>query len=211
MKNVTIFGATGKTGLLLIDKAVQKGFNVTAFTRSPEKLKKYTDTLSIISGDVCDLESVAGAIGDSEAVISTVGRGYGSPADLVKTAANNIVAGMKERNATRIVWASSASIQDPNDEPTLINRLILRTKIVLNQRDYLDALNACLTIKRSGLEWVIARSPRLTDNHKQKKYRIGYVDGKMRYTLSRATYAKFLLDQLSTDEWLYTMPVVSDY
>ena len=38
MKSIIIFGATGGTGTELVQQALAKNYNVTAFVRNPEKL-----------------------------------------------------------------------------------------------------------------------------------------------------------------------------
>lgn len=50
---VLICGATGNIGRLSVDKAIQAGHEVTAFARTPEKLKE-REHLSKAKGDVMD-------------------------------------------------------------------------------------------------------------------------------------------------------------
>ena len=51
---VIVFGASGGTGSLVVQQALEKGFEVTAFVRSPEKFKLKSQKLRIVQGDVCN-------------------------------------------------------------------------------------------------------------------------------------------------------------
>ena len=51
-----VFGATGKTGQHVWQKALGRGHDVTAFTRSPHKLERSAG-LRIAQGDVTDAAS----------------------------------------------------------------------------------------------------------------------------------------------------------
>ena len=67
-----VFGATGKTGQHVWQKALGRGHDVTAFTRSPHKLERSAG-LRIAQGDVTDAASVAAAVAGHDAVIVALG------------------------------------------------------------------------------------------------------------------------------------------
>lgn len=50
---VIIFGASGKTGRLILEKSLSKGYEVTAFTRRVSNITTHSN-LSIAEGDVLD-------------------------------------------------------------------------------------------------------------------------------------------------------------
>jgi putative NADH-flavin reductase len=58
----TIFGATGGIGRQIVTQAIEQGYDVTAFARSPEKLDQKHEKLEVIKGDVLDYASVEHAI-----------------------------------------------------------------------------------------------------------------------------------------------------
>ena len=49
---ILVFGATGKTGKLVVQQALENGFEVTAFVRDPVKMMITHHKLTIAKGDV---------------------------------------------------------------------------------------------------------------------------------------------------------------
>jgi cation diffusion facilitator CzcD-associated flavoprotein CzcO len=54
-----VIGATGRTGSEVVEQAVARGHQVTAFVRSPESLKLKNERLTVINGDVMDEDQLA--------------------------------------------------------------------------------------------------------------------------------------------------------
>ena len=71
-----IFGATGTVGIQLLKQALQQGYEVTAFTRSPEKLESLSQTnLRIFKGDLLNPKDVESAMQNHGAVLCAIGDG----------------------------------------------------------------------------------------------------------------------------------------
>ena len=70
---ITVFGATGRTGRHIVDQALARGYEVTAFARSPGRLGAEHKHLEIVQGDIREAEKVDRAIEGAEAVISALG------------------------------------------------------------------------------------------------------------------------------------------
>jgi len=206
---LTIFGASGRTGRPLVEQALAAGHDVTAFVRDPAKLPITHERLRIVQGDVLDAVKVAEAIKGADVVLSTLGHGQGSPDNLQTAATKNIVAAMKQHGVKRIVSLTGAGVQDPKDEPKLIDRVIRGLLVLLQKNVLRDAEQHAEIIQRSGLEWIIVRGPRLNEGPHTGTYRVGYI-GKNSGTLaSRADIADFMLKQVADDTYLRQAPVVS--
>lgn len=72
---IIVFGATGGVGQHFVEMAVKAGHTVTAFVRTPEKLK--TKDVAIIQGDAFNADQVADAVLGHDAVISCLGSSTG--------------------------------------------------------------------------------------------------------------------------------------
>ena len=207
---VAIFGATGRTGKHLVEKALKAGYQVTAYARRPEKLGIDDPNLTVVQGELTESEAVSRAIKGADVVLSGLGAVRGGSAQGMVPAATSILAGMKEHGVKRLIWATGAGVPTPEDQPVFINKLI-GFLLKLTAREVLeDSLAGAEMIKSSGLDWVIARGPMLTDDPGTGQYRVGYVTGEMGRTLSREDFADFMLDQVKSDEWLGKMPAVSN-
>ena len=72
MEKILLFGATGRTGSIILQYALTKGYAVTALVRNPGKLTVKHDHLSVIQGLPTDFDDVRQAMIGCDAVISTL-------------------------------------------------------------------------------------------------------------------------------------------
>src|SRR4030095_3395754 len=70
---VFVIGATGRTGSEVVEQALARGHQVTAFVRSHESLKLKSERLTVINGDVMDENQLANAMQNHDAVASALG------------------------------------------------------------------------------------------------------------------------------------------
>jgi putative NADH-flavin reductase len=68
-----VFGASGGTGRLLVDEALEQGHTVTAFARDPAKIRQVHDHLRVARGDILDAASVDAAVAGQDGVLSALG------------------------------------------------------------------------------------------------------------------------------------------
>ena len=210
MKKVAIFGATGQTGKHLVRKALDAGYQVTAYARIPAKLEVEHENLNVVQGNLEEAEKVSQVVAGADAVLSALGATRGGSNRVMVPAASSILPAMKQHGVKRLVWATGAGVQAPEDEPAFMNKVI-GFLLKLTAREVLeDSLRGVEMVKASGLEWVVARGPMLTDEPGSGEYRVGYVNSEMGRTLSRENFADFMLKEIESDEWLHKMPAVSD-
>ena len=121
---IVVFGATGGTGQNVVKQALEKGYQVIAFTRSLQKLGAKGDKLIPFEGDIQNASKVSEAIAGAEAVISTLGPTDNKAHWVVTTGTKNILAGMKQHGIARLVVTAGAGVGDPNDEPKFIHKFM---------------------------------------------------------------------------------------
>ena len=206
---VTIFGATGRTGWPLVEQALGRGYEVTAFARDPSKLGISHERLTVVQGDVTDGSAVERAISGQDAVVSALGHVKGASKDVQARGTANIVAAMEKHGGRRLVSLTGAGVRAEGDEPKFVDRAITFLLKRLQPAVLEDGVRHAEVIKESGLEWVIVRGPRLTEGEKKGQYRVGLVGKNSGTQVSRADLADFMLDQLTDDANLGGMPVVS--
>jgi putative NADH-flavin reductase len=63
VRNLLVYGATGKAGRLVLERASAQGWAVTAFVRNPAKVPEaLRSKVTIYKGDLCDAASVSTAV-----------------------------------------------------------------------------------------------------------------------------------------------------
>src|SRR2546422_50730 len=69
---IAVVGSTGRTGRLVLNEGLRRGFAMTAFTRRPANLAGVPGLTAVVSGDARDLADVRRAVRGQDAVISIV-------------------------------------------------------------------------------------------------------------------------------------------
>ncbi len=209
---VAIFGASGRTGRPLIEQALAKGYEVTALVRDKAKLPFTHERLTLVQGDVTNPQVVEQVVSGQDAVISALGQAKGSPANLLTVAMTNIIGAMQKQGVRRLISLTGAGVPDPNDQPKLIDKLIralFKLPIGGMKAALDDSLGHVERIKASNLDWVIVRGPRLTEDPPKGNYRVGYVGKDSGIKMARSDLAEFMLKQLTDNQYLHKLPVVS--
>jgi putative NADH-flavin reductase len=207
---LTIFGASGRTGIPLVEQALVAGHQVTAFVRSPAKFPLQHEHLTVIQGDVLDSVAVAQAIVGADAVLSVLGHTQGSPKTMQTQGIQHIIAAMRQQGVRRLVSLTGAGIRAPQDRPKLVDHLIGFLLKTLARDVAADAAAHVEAIRQSGLDWVVVRGPRFTDGPHTGHYRVGWVGVNTGTMVTRAHLADFMLKQVTDNTYLHQMPMVSD-
>lgn len=206
---IIVFGASRGVGLEVVKQALEAGHIVTAFVRSPEKFTVSHANLTIFKGDSMDIEAVENAIAGHEGVISALGPTKPPIPHMMETSAKHIVAGMKKHGIRRLVSTTGAGVRQPEDQPKLIDHFIGFLLNLLSRDVVLDSSENVNVIQASGLDWTVARYPRLMDGEHTRAYKVGFVGRESGTLISRADGADFVLKELTEKKWLKKLPLVS--
>ena len=196
-----VLGASGGIGRQIIDQALKRGDQVTAFVRSPEKLGPQRETLTIRRGDPRDVAELAQALPGHDAVLSMLGPPGPGPTTIMREGARSTVAAMQAVGMRRLLVVSAAVLFDGAG---IIVGLMRRTLLRNVAQDSAEMEHIVMA---SGMDWTIARPPRLTNGPLTRRYKVE--DGRMprgKWIVSRADVADFLLGELH--EGKYTHKIV---
>src|SRR3989454_3634946 len=154
---IAVVGSTGRTGRLVLNEGLRRGFAMTAFPRRPANLEGVPGLAAVVSGDARNLEDVRRAVHGQDAVISIVSSEGLGPTTVMSDVMRVEVAAMREERVRRLVVVSVSAIEGSRPW-ILINivRWILR-------KPYADFGRMERLVRESGLDWTIVRPPRLTN------------------------------------------------
>ena len=206
---ILVFGASGGTGVKIVEQALNAGHIVTAFLRTPSNMEIKHANLTLFQGDSMDASAVDKAVAGQEAVVSALGPTRPPVPGMMETSAKNIVAAMKKHGVRRIVSTTGAGVRQPEDQPKFIDHFIGFLLNLLAKDVVHDSAANVEAIKASDLDWTIIRFPRLMDGAHTGKYRVGYVGKDSSSQLSRADGADFVLKELIAKQWIKKTPIAS--
>ena len=193
---IVIFGATGKTGSLLVEQALAKGHQVTAYVRNPQSIKIENKNLKIVVGNLTETLKLKDALAGAEACFSTLGgNSLTKRSPELVLGIDNIVRVAEQEVVPKFIYLSSFGAGDSKKLMPAVMRffvvdLMLRVPLAdhnLNEQ----------RIMSSKLHWTIVRPGGLNDkpltgsfNHGTEKFKQG------KTSISRADVAAFMLKQL---------------
>jgi uncharacterized protein YbjT (DUF2867 family) len=211
---ITVFGANGGTGRLLVAQAANAGHEVTAVTRHPERFPVVRDaqgvrgSITVFAGDATDLDSTLAAIQGSDVVLSTLGVPYGrKPISIYSAGTTNIVRAMNRAEVKRLAVVSSTAtdpaVRHLDSGGGFFFEKVLKPVIsnAFGKTLYADMLRMENLVRASDLDWTIVRPSGLFHTDEVTDYLSGADFVKGQYT-SRADLADFLLRQATETEFI---------
>ena len=197
---IALIGATGFVGSKLLDEALQRGHQVTAIVRHPEKLPG-SPALTPKSADVYDQAQVVAAVADHDVVLSAFNPGWSEPdiQNLHVKGSRAIVEGAKSAGIRRLIVIGGAGslLVAPGVQLIDTPQFPAEWKAgALGARQALDELR-----EEKTLDWTFVSPPALLEpGERTGKYRLGgddlLMDGDHPARISVDDFAVAVLDEI---------------
>src|ERR1700722_12740281 len=108
---IAVIGGAGRTGRQVVRQALDRGHEVVAVARSPEKLNVADDRLTVAAADVHDADALARAVVGADAIVTTYGAAAGrQPTDVYSAGITNVLAAMDAGGVRRLAGISAAPV-----------------------------------------------------------------------------------------------------
>jgi nucleoside-diphosphate-sugar epimerase len=211
--HVTVFGATGKIGRLVVDQLLAAGHTVTAYVRNPAKLGITDANLRVVEGELSDAAAVARAVEGADAVISALGPALkrGTTGTPVTDGTRTIVKAMQDAGVRRYVGLATPAVADARDKPTVKGKILRLMPRLAMPNALTELVGMTEAVTGSGLDWTIARITSPNNRPAKGAVRAGFLGrDKVGWAMTRADIATFLIDQLSDDAFVRAAPAISN-
>ena len=168
---IALIGATGFVGTAILKEALDRGIQVTAIARHPEKLQAQNN-LTIVKGDVMDTDKLSEILAGNDVVVSAYNPGWANP-DIYNEflkGAQSIQGAVKKSGIKRYIAIGGAGslFVAPNVQLIDTPQFPAEWKPgALAARDYLNILK-----KEDQLDWTYV-SPAIEMNAGQPHERTG--------------------------------------
>lgn len=200
---IVIFGASGKTGTLMVNQALELGHQVTAYIRRENSVEKEHPNLKIIVGNLNDTEKLKEAISGADACLSTLGgASLTKHATEIRSGIDKIISLMEQERVNRFIYLSSVGVGESRlyiAQPVrfFVCDLFLRVPFIdhnINEQ----------RITRSKLQYTLVRPGGLTDGQKTGNLKHGSEKTILKGSpkISRANVAAFMLEQLADKTYI---------
>ncbi|WP_246741169.1 NAD(P)-dependent oxidoreductase [Bradyrhizobium sp. 1(2017)] len=149
---VLVLGATGATGRLIASQALERGHQVSALVRSPEKASKLNGARLVV-GDVRDEKALREALKGQDAVVSALGT-PASPLPRGDAALNRDArARQRAEHVSRLVCITGIGAGDSAGHGGFLFDKVIFPFLLKNV--YADKNRQEAAIRNSGLDWIL--------------------------------------------------------
>jgi putative NADH-flavin reductase len=204
-----IAGATGATGLELMEQALEAGHTVTAFARRPPAVRLKHPSLKVHQGDILDYGTVEAGVQGQDAVLSALGVRQIGKNTILSDGTRNLIQAMQKLGVKRLIVESSLGVGDSQGQLGPMHNWFVMPFLLRNV--FADKETQESLVRASGLDWVIVRPAILTNGPRTGRYKAGFAPNNqsIKRKISRADTAEFMLKQLTDDTYLHRTPGLS--
>ena len=206
---VVVFGATGAIGRHAVRHALAAGHEVTAFVRSAARVEP-AEGLIVAEGQIDDYDAVRAALEGADAVIWCVGiplkRKYERMASL--EGHEVLLRAMHDAGVRRLVDWGTPSVPFERDRKSLTTEFpkVAAGLFLTQAKAEMVAIGELL--EASDLDWTLVRFLQPTDGEPRGSVKVGFGDTKMSMKVTRSDIALFMVEQLESDEYVRSMPII---
>lgn len=204
-----VLGATGRTGVLFVKKALDEGHQVTALVRRADA--SVDPRAHIVSGDVTDSAVIAAAARGHDAIISTLGvKSARKNPTLITDTVRAVIASTKTSGVDRFVVVSAFGVGDSLAKASFLVAPLFRT---LLRKTYADKAASEVLLKASELNWTLEYPGALNDRDRTRYNAVALEDvTKLPVfpSTSRSNVADFLLRSAVQGTFIRKIVVVTD-
>jgi putative NADH-flavin reductase len=189
-RSVKLFlvGATGRTGKLVLEKAVARGHEVTAFVRRPRSLDKLPE-VAIVEGDPANPSALAESLPGHDVVVSTLGRQSKADGMVLRDSAAAMLSALPASQVKRYILVSQGLLFPSRNPLIWLLRRALASTVA-------DSTAMEELVHQADLDWTIVRPPRLKHGDVERGYRAcRSARPKGALSMDRSDLAAFLLDE----------------
>jgi putative NADH-flavin reductase len=208
---IAVFGSTGTLGIEVVKQALDLGYNVVAFARNKEKLLHFkNEKLEIIQSDLSNSSEIECAVTSVDAVVSVLGPNGNVKNTELSDGIQSIINSMTKVGTKRFISLSTASLVSKSDRLDLKYKLLVSMiKLTVNGA-YKEIVKMGNLTQSSSLDWTLVRVGFL-NNGEVQPVKVGhYGHGLINVKISRSSIARFMLNQIESNEYVRRMPAISN-
>lgn len=215
--HILLFGATGRTGCLILNELLNNGHSVNIIVRDRAKVKSSSKNLTILEGSTLDKDLIAVAISDCDAIISALNISRNSdfpwsalrtPKTLLSETIQLVIKSAESHNIKRIIvlsaWGANETI---HDIPWWFRWTIKWSNISYGYKDHERQEDI---LKHSAMDWTAVRPVGLINSDIDKPLKVSLDNRPKPFPIvSRKSIAEFTVDVLETRKYIKLAPAVS--
>ena len=195
---IAVFGASGKVGSHFVNQALDAGYKIKAFVRTPSKYEhSHNPHVELVTGDVTNYQDVEDAIAHADVVVSCLGN-VNKKVLIMHSAHDNILAAAAQQSKVpRCILISTIGCGRTS---WIIKQMLM---FIVGRAGYADYEKADKRVREeTSVPFLLIRPYVLTDKAGTGTYHVTKKrNGTFLRTIPRADVARFMLDMVSDSQW----------
>jgi len=207
--NIILYGATGRTGRVILTELVQRGHHVTAIARNLARLPEpLPANVSPLRDDLSDIQRITEIISGADAVISAVGPASDDPryttdqdyTDQLVRVSERLIAAVDRAHVPRLIVVGGAGSLEYSPGVSVLDSEQWPEQYIPIARSHTKLLTA---LRASAINWTYFSPPiTMMSGERTGQFRLGTEqlirDAQGKSWISHQDYALALVDELET-------------
>lgn len=203
---VAVVSANSRSGQFFIKQALINNIEIKAGINRKNNLLN-DKLITVIKCNALVKSDVINLISGCDAVVSVIGHGRSSPANLQSDAVTNVIEAMNQLGIKRLISLTGTGVRQKGDKITIIDRILNLSISLIDPKRIKDGLRHAEIIQNSNLDWSIVRVLKL-DNFMTKKYKLTK-NGPTKVLTSRNEVGLAIIELLKNNSFIKEMPIIS--
>jgi len=204
---ILLIGATGNIGQRILKEALNKGYEVTAAQRHPEKLKTRHALMTVTKVDLLDEIELPSLINGYKLIISSISAGGESTPEQFKKANDNLIAALEGRPDQRLIVVGGAGNTEVAPGVRVVHSPIMDSLPEEWKPDIFAHAYVLDQYKASDVNWTYFSPARdIEPGERTGKYRLGagnmIIDDNGNSKISMEDYAAALVDEIENKKFV---------
>lgn len=197
---ILVLGASGGVGRLVVQQAVARGHQVTAFLRrDPGTIP--LDGAIVVRGDVLDKQALSTTLAGQDAVVYAIGVKSSGPTTLFSQSTRLLIGAMEQQGVKRLVCVTGVGAGETKGHGGFLYDHVIFPLFTKNR--YADKERQEELIRQSSLDWTIVRPAPFSEAKPLRDFQIvTEVGNVVLRKVSRAEVASFVISELETGHYV---------
>ncbi|WP_318581648.1 SDR family oxidoreductase [Bacillus paranthracis] len=205
---IAILGANRKAGKILVNEALEKGYQVKILTRNSTNTEKINENIETIIGDARNFSTIQDLLQGCSAVINAVGQPK-NESYIFSTVTKHILEAMKESKIKRYILISGGSLNVTGDQKGIVNKIGATLFKLFLPKMMQDKYKELQIIQNSEVDWTIVRLPFVIEGNGIGSIKESLVD-MPGIKIQNGDIAPFVIKQINSDRYVGKCPFISN-